>query len=147
MRIYVWELSNVNLWRLGDRGAVLNILKFTASYWNGLFYHYDQMEIPRTNNELEAYISSLKKIHRKTTGRASCQGYIILYGAHVALMNPLDSQVDMLFRLRLVGYWTFRQRFMEIRSLRGRLCFKRALKEDLTEFLCALELDWAKAIA
>lgn len=147
MKIYVEELSRLNLWRLEDRSAILNILKFTASYWEGLFHHYDHKKIPRTNNDLETYISSLKTIHRKTTGRASCQEYIIRYGAYVALLNPLASQVDVLFRLRLVGYEAFHGCFMEIRSFRGRLSFKRALKEDLTGFLCGLELDWTKTVA
>ena len=140
MRMYVDGLRNLNYWRLEDRGAILNILKFTASYWDGLFHHYDYKEIPRTNNDLETYINSLKVAHRRTTGRASCQAYIIRYGAYVALLNPLASQVDVLFRLRRVGYGAFRHCFAEIRSFRGRLSFKRALREDLTGFLCGFEV-------
>jgi hypothetical protein len=146
MQAYVDALSKTHFRRLDERAAVLNILKFTHSYWEGLFYHYGRKEIPRTNNDLETYIGSLKVAHRKTTGRASCQGYIIRYGAYVALLDPLVSQVDMLFRVRLVGYEEFRQCFREIRSFRGRLSFKRALKEDLEGFLCSLEIDWAKTI-
>jgi hypothetical protein len=36
---------------------------------------------------LERFICRLKMAHRKTTGRASCQGYIVRYGAYVALIN------------------------------------------------------------
>jgi hypothetical protein len=147
MRMYVDGLRNLNYWRLDDRGAVLNILEFTVRYWDGLFHHYDHKAIPRTNNDLETYIGSLKVAHRKTTGRASCQAYIIRYGAYVALLDPLVSQVDMLVRVRFVGYGAFRQCFREIRSFRGRLSFKRVLKEDLKGFLCSLELDWAKTIS
>jgi hypothetical protein len=50
----------------------------------------------------------------------------------------------MLFRLRLVGYDTFRRFYVDIRSFRGRLSFKRVLTEDLKGFLCGLELDWAR---
>ena len=41
---------------LEDRLAVENVLKFMASYWEGLFYHYDQPMVPRTNNDLERFI-------------------------------------------------------------------------------------------
>jgi hypothetical protein len=85
-------LMKLRFRRIEEKAAIANILKFTASYWEGLFHHCDQVEIPRTNNDLESYIGSLKVAHRKTTGRASCQGYIIRYGAYVALLDPVVSQ-------------------------------------------------------
>ena len=127
-----------------DRAAFENILRYTAGYWGGLFHHYDCKDIPRTNNELEVYIRSLKTSYRKTTGRSSCQEYILRYGAYVCLLDSLASQEGMLFRLRQVDYGAFRKCFFEIRSFRDRLSFKRVLSEDLNGFLCALELDWAK---
>ena len=54
-----------------ERAAVENILRYTAGYWAGLFHSYDCKDIPRTNNELEVYIRSLKTSYRKTTGRSS----------------------------------------------------------------------------
>ena len=53
-------------------------------------------EIPRTNNDLERFIRKLKTAHRKTTGRASCQGYIVRYGAYVALLMILFLRFRML---------------------------------------------------
>ena len=43
-----------------EREAFGNILRYTAGYWEGLFYQYGHEDIPRTNNELEVYIRSLK---------------------------------------------------------------------------------------
>ena len=146
MQTYVDGLKTLHFRRHEEKAAVLNIIKFTASYWEGLFHHYDHMEIPRTNNDLEVYIRSLKVAHRKTTGRVSCQGYIVRYGAYVALLDSSVSQGRMLFRLRLVGYREFRRCFVEIRSFRGRLSFKRNMSGNLSGFLCALEHDWAKSI-
>lgn len=147
MQAYVDALSQRHFRRLEERAAVENILKYTRHYWKGLFHHHANPLIPRTNNDLEVYIRSLKTSYRKTTGRASCQGYIIRYGAYVALLNSSVSQEATLFKLRLVGYGAFRRCYMEIRSFRNRLSFKRCLSEDLNGFLCALELDWAKSIA
>lgn len=129
-----------------EKAAVANMLRYTASYWEGLFYHYDCKVVPRTNNELEVYIRSLKIAYRKTTGRASCQSYIIRYGAYVTLLDPFISQEEILSRLRLIGYVAFRRCFTEIRSFRGRLSFKRALSEDLNGFLAVLELDWVRSV-
>jgi hypothetical protein len=124
--------------------AVCNILRFTANYWEGLFFHYDYAVIPRTNNDLERFICRLKMAHRKTTGRASCQGYIVRYGAYVALINDSLSQNEVLFRLRLVGDYAFRQCYRQIRSFRRRLSLKRSLSKNFRGYIHTLELEWAK---
>jgi hypothetical protein len=143
MLLYFDKLMQLHFRRREEKAAVCNILRFTASYWEGLFYHYDHLEIPKTNNDLERFISRLKSVHRKTTGRASCQGYIIRYGAYVSLLDDSLCQAEVLFRLRLVGYWAFRRCYREIRSFRVRLSFKRSLAEDFKGFLFALEQEWA----
>jgi hypothetical protein len=144
MLIYFEKLTKLRFKRQEERAAIYNILRFSASYWEGLFYHYDHLEIPKTNNDLERFIRKLKTAHRRTTGRASCQGYIVRYGKYVALLNECVSESEMLFRLRVVEYDVFRRYFGEIRSFRWRLSLKRALKVDLKGFLLALEQEWAK---
>ena len=144
MLFYFEELTKLRFRSQEERGAVCNILRFTASYWEGLFYHYDHLEIPRTNNDLERFIRKLKTAHRKITGRASCQGYIVRYGAYVSLLNETVSELDMLFRIRLVKFGVFRQCFCEIRSFRRRLSFKRCLSWNFNGFVSALEQEWAK---
>ena len=144
MLLYFEKLTKLRFRRREERTAICNILRFTASYWEGLFHHYDHRAIPRTNNDLERFNRKLKIAHRKTTGRASCQSYIVRYGAYVALLDDSVSEVQMLFKLRFVEYRDFRQCFGEIRIFRCRLSFKRCLSEDFNGFLCALEKEWAK---
>lgn len=143
MLVYFEKLTKLHLRRREERTAIYNILRFTASYWEGLFYYYDHADVPKTNNDLERFIRKLKIAHRKTTGRASCQGYIVRYGAYVALLNDSLPE-EMLFRLQLVEYGAFRQCYCEIRSFRRRLSFKRSLCLDFKGFLCGLEQEWAK---
>lgn len=144
MLAYFEKLTKLKFRRCEDRAAVHNILRFTASYWEGLFYHYDYAEIPRTNNDLERFIRKLKVAHRKVTGRASCQGFIVRYGAYVALLDDSLSQSEVLFRLRLVGYGAFRRCFCQIRAFRGRLSLKRCLSRNFDVYIRALELEWSK---
>lgn len=144
MQAYVDSLTKHSFRRLDEKAAVLNILKFTHSYWEGLFYHYDYREIPRTNNDLEVYIRKLKAMQRKTTGRASCQGHIVRYGAYVALLDSDVSLKETLFQLRSVPYGAFRLCFGEIRSFRFRISFKQSLSKNLEGFLWSQEMCWAK---
>lgn len=144
MLLYFEELTKLRFKRREEKAAICNILRFTASYWEGLFYHYDYAEIPKANNELERFIRSLKIAYRKTTGRASCQGFIVRYGAYVALLNDSLSQSDVLFRLRLVGNDAFRESYRQIRGFRCRLSLKRSLSKNFNGCIRSLGLEWAK---
>lgn len=144
MLVFFDKLTKLRFKNREDKAAIYNILRFSASYWEGLFYHYDNVGLPRTNNDLERFIRKLKISHRKTTGRASCQGFIVRYGAYVALLNDSVCQEELLFRLRLVEFGAFRRCYCEIRSFRHRLSFKRFLSNDFKVFLGALEQEWAK---
>ncbi len=145
MRGYVGRLRGLHPRRREDRAAVLNILRFTDSYWGGLFHSYDRPEIPRTNNGLEEFIRSLKAGYRRTTGRASCQGFILRYGAYLALLDHSVSQRGVLVWFRLVGWMDFRRCFLGVRGFRVGAGLRRVVSGDLDGFLRSLELDWARA--
>jgi len=144
MFLYFDKLTKLRYRRQEEKSAIHNILRFTASYWEGLFCHYDHSEVPRTNNDLERFIRQLKIAHRKTTGRASCQGYIVRYGAYVALINDSLSENEALFRLRLVKHDAFGLCYRQIRSFRDRLSLKRSLSRNFKVCIRAIELEWAK---
>jgi hypothetical protein len=50
-------------------GAVVHFLKVSRSYWPGLFYCYDDPDLPRTNNALEQQFGSYRWHERRITGR------------------------------------------------------------------------------
>ena len=130
-----------------DRDILVNFLKFMVSYWEGLFHYYDESSlVPRTNNDLERFIRSLKVLHRKVTGRASCHGFVVRYGAFVVLLDGGLSCDEVLLRFRSVGYGVFRQCFSEIRGFRCRVGFKRRLVKNFKSCISTLEAEWVKAV-
>lgn len=54
--------------------------KYTQGFGDTLFTCFLRPEIPRTNNDLERFLRHAKSAHRRTTGRASWNGYIMRYG-------------------------------------------------------------------
>jgi hypothetical protein len=96
------------------------------------------------NNDLERFIRKLKTSRRKTTGRASCQGYILRFGASVALLNDSLSELEVLFRLRLIGHDAFHLCYQLIRIFRDRLSLKRCLSRNFKVCIRAIEIEWAK---
>ena len=55
--------------------------KVTASYWPGLFHCYDQVDLPRTNNDLEQYFGSARYHERRATGRKQAAPGVVIRGA------------------------------------------------------------------
>ena len=129
-----------------DRVVVANILKFMVSYWEGLFHHYDCLEVPRTNNDLERFIRCLKVSHRKITGRSSCHGFVVRYGAFVVLLDGGLGCDELLLRFRSVGYGGFRRCFGEVRAFKCRAGLKRRLVKNFKGYVCGLEAEWAKTV-
>lgn len=55
--------------------------KVTTSYWAGLFYCYDHVDLPRTNNELEQYFGSARYHERRTTRRKQASPGVVVRGS------------------------------------------------------------------
>ncbi len=46
-----------------------HVYRVTHTYWSGLFHGYDDLTIPRTNNDLEQYFGTARHHERRATGR------------------------------------------------------------------------------
>jgi hypothetical protein len=55
--------------------------KVTASYWPGLFHCYDELDLPRTNNDLEQYFGSARRHERRATGRKNASPGLVVRGS------------------------------------------------------------------
>jgi hypothetical protein len=51
------------------RAALGHLRKVTRSYWAGLFWCYDDPQIPRTNNDLEHLFGAYRYHERRASGR------------------------------------------------------------------------------
>ncbi|MDR2203322.1 MAG: hypothetical protein LBE76_03295 [Nitrososphaerota archaeon] len=102
--------------------------------------------VPRANNDLERFIRCLKVSYRKITGRASCQGFVVRYGAFVVLFDGFLGFDEVLGRFRSVVYGVFRECFGEVRSFRCRVSFKRRLAGVFKVCLGVLEAEWAEVV-
>lgn len=56
-------------------------LKVTRSYWPGLFYCYDDPELPRTNNDLEHLFGEYRYHARRANGRRTATAGAVVRGA------------------------------------------------------------------
>lgn len=63
------------------RAALRRFLKVTRSYWPGLFYCYDDLELPRTNNDLEQLFGAYRYHARRASGRKIIAAGAVVRGA------------------------------------------------------------------
>ena len=68
--------------------------KVTASYWPGLFHCYNQVDLPRTNNDLEQYFGSARYHERRATGRKQASPGVVVRGA-VRVVTSVASRLHV----------------------------------------------------
>jgi hypothetical protein len=67
-----------------ERRCLTHFLHVTTNMSPRLFNCYDLEALPRTNNDLEGFIRSVKTRYRRVSGRKNWNRYLIRYGARVA---------------------------------------------------------------
>ena len=60
--------------------ALAHFIKVSRSYWPGLFYCYDDSDLPRTNNALEQQFGSYRWHERRITGRKTASPAMVQRG-------------------------------------------------------------------
>jgi len=118
-----------------------SLRKYTQGFGDTLFTCFLHPKIPRTNNDLERFLRHAKSAHRRTTGRASWDGYIMRYGTLAVYAGdlPPDVLINWFAQVPTEKYreemkrWTARQ---EPRRQRAR--YRKAPEE----FLNRLEQLW-----
>lgn len=67
-----------------ERDCLKHFLHVTTNMAPRLFRCYDTTSLPRTNNDMEGFIRSVKTRYRRISGRKNWNRYLIRYGARVA---------------------------------------------------------------
>lgn len=85
----------------------------TRRYAPGLFHCYDVIGLPRTNNDLESDLRSLKRHERRITGCAQTRHRLMRHGAWLPLQVCTLAETELQRRLAAVSaeaYWEERGR-------------------------------------
>lgn len=125
-----------------DAPFIDHIIRRTQDWAPGLFFCYENLAIPRTNNDLEQYNGTLKRHQRRVTGRKETADYITRHGPYVVFFDPHESAGQVLARFRQVSAKEFRQereRFIVAQACQRRI---RSFRRDPDGFLHRAESLW-----
>jgi hypothetical protein len=92
-----------------------HLIMILRRLWPGLFPCYDQPLLPRTNNDLEVFLGSLKRERRRNTGRKGTQGYLLRYGSYLVFDRD-EPEEALLRRFRLVNQADLRAQRLAMRG-------------------------------
>lgn len=88
--------------RLGDvtlaepeQRCLQHFLHVTTNMRSRLIHCYDVVGMPRTNNDMEGFIRSIKTRYRRISGRKNWNRYLIRYGARVAYYEARARAGDL----------------------------------------------------
>ena len=110
----------------------------TRSFAPYLFAYLKQPLLPRTNNELEIFISRMKKSRRQATGRKNTQEFILREGSWVAILFGLPPLSNLVTSFSQVDFDKVRQTLNALRRTSERSkCWR--IRRDLPDYLLGLE--------
>jgi hypothetical protein len=131
-----------------ERQCLEHFTHVTQNMRPQLIQCYDLEHLPRTNNDMEGFIRSIKTRYRRISGRKNWNRYLLRYGRRVvyyeAQARRNDSSSDIDARVRAVAP----ERWRTIRTEQRR-CQEEQLKQYRVryrrqQFLAGLEARWTE---
>lgn len=133
-----------------ERQCLEHFVQTTRSFRPHLILCYDVEGLPRTNNETERYIRSLKTRARRMSGRKNWNNYLLRYGRYIAYYDCLAKQEagEALLEHRLKGVshqqWRTARSTSRIQHSEQLKIWRFRHKRD--QYLLSLELRWQATI-
>ena len=129
-------------------GALGQFRKVTRSSWSGLFYCYDVVDLPRTNNDLEHLFGAHRYHERRCSGRKVASPGLVVRGSvrlPAAVATRLRGEVrDEDLRPSDLEGWRALRTSLERRQVIGTL--GRRFRHDPAAYLQELEDTLIKKI-
>jgi hypothetical protein len=112
---------------------------------------YDVADMPRTNNDLEGFIRSVKTRYRRISGRKNWNRYLLRYGRSVAYYEANvrmgTDRAEQEAKVRGVSAERWRAARAEQRACQEEQLKQYRFRHKRTQFLERLEARWAETAA
>jgi hypothetical protein len=130
-----------------ERECLEHFLHVSRNMRPHLLLCYDLDDLPRTNNDMEGFIRSLKTRYRRISGRKNWNRYLLRYGRRVAYyeaqvrMGDEPDQIDA--RVRDIPHRRWRTKRAEQRRCQEEQLKQYRVRHRRQQYLAGLEARWA----
>ena len=129
-----------------ERQCLDHFLQTTRTFRPHLILCYEVEGLPRTNNETERYIRSLKTRARRMSGRKNWNSYLLRYGRYIAYYDCLAKleagEALLEHRLKQVSHQQWRVARSTCRIQRSEQLKIWRFRHKRDQYLHTLELRW-----
>ncbi len=129
-----------------ERQCLEHFAHVTRNMRPQLIQCYDLEHLPRTNNDMEGFIRSIKTRYRRISGRKNWNRYLLRYGRRVvyyeAQVRRNDSSSDIDARVRAVSPERWRTTRAEQQARQAEQLKQYRVRYRRQQFLAALEARW-----
>lgn len=108
----------------------------------GLFWYYELPLLPRTNNDLEVDIGTLKEQYRRITGRRCLKDYLMRFGPYLAFDDATDDPDELLRWFQHIDRQSFLDERAKLDTIRQHLRNMHRFRQDPLTFLAEAEQLW-----
>jgi hypothetical protein len=131
-----------------EQRCLAHFLQITHNLRPRLFLCYDRSDFPRTNNDMEGYIRSLKTRYRRISGRKNWNNYLLRYGRCVAYYDGLHREVGsdaaLEVRLKQVSHHQWQAARLQCRDRQSDQLKRWRFRHKREHYLLTLEQHWAQ---
>jgi hypothetical protein len=140
----VLDTPDVTAWQ---QEVQLHLRAVSERYWRGILVCYDQVGVPRTNNDLEGRFGQVRRQARRQSGFGQLRRPLVRHGAWLIYQADAADVTALQARLAQVPQAVYQQeraRFVQ-RQARFRVRHRWQRRRDTV--LTDLEADWAHVCA
>ncbi len=132
-----------------EQECLTQFLQVLSNQRSHLVQCYDREAFPRTNNELERSIRSLKTQYRRISGRKNWNSYLLRYGRCVAYAawweQDADRQCQLVERASRLDRARWREFRRESKAAQREQLKRFRFRHKREAYLASLEQRWATA--
>lgn len=131
-----------------ERQCLEHFLHVSRNMRPQLMLCYDLDDLPRTNNDMEGFIRSIKTRYRRISGRKNWNRYLLRYGRRVTYyeayvrMGASPAEIDA--RMRAVAHGRWRTTCAEQRARQEEQLKQYRVRHRRGQFLAGLEARWTE---
>jgi hypothetical protein len=131
-----------------ERRCLTHFLHVTDNMRPQLIQCYDLQALPRTNNDMEGFIRSIKTRYRRISGRKNWNRYLLRYGRRVAYYEAQvrlgASAAEVEVQVRALSHRRWRMARAEQQARQEEQLKQYRVRHRRTQFLARLEARWAE---
>jgi hypothetical protein len=131
-----------------ERRCLSHFLHVTDNMRPQLIQCYDLSGLPRTNNDMEGFIRSIKTRYRRISGRKNWNRYLLRYGRRVAYYEAQvrlgGSAAEVDAQVRGISHRRWRTARAEQQARQEEQLKQYRVRHRRAQFLASLEARWAE---